>query len=54
MATMIEHALRDTNPDVYPIPATPHTSPLRGLAIGIILGLAAWIAAGWAVWLLAV
>ena len=48
MPTMIEAALRDT--EDWPHPRAAH--PLRGLAVGISLGLAAWVAAGWAVWLL--
>lgn len=50
MPTMIEYALRETNPDTYPLPVTPGISPLRGLAIGLALGLSAWLAAGWLLW----
>lgn len=47
MPTLIQAALRD-GADA-PHPRVAH--PLRGLALGIGLGLAAWVAVGWVLWL---
>ncbi len=53
MPTVIEQTLGTPVP-ARPIPRDVITaSPLRGLAIGIAIGLGLWVAAGWAVWLLA-
>ena len=52
MPTMIEHALRDTLSDTIMVPDTTRNGPMRGLAIGIALGLCVWCAAGWLMWLL--
>lgn len=52
MTTMLDHAIRQAQPEDRVEPREITARPMHGLAIGLLIGLCGWVGLGWLVWLL--